>query len=116
VLGVYRVSRERFEELVAEAYESLPVRFRRAIENVALIVEDRSPEGPLLGLYQGIPLTERGVYAGVIPDRITIFQDTVSAYCNSEEELVAEIRTVVVHEVGHYFGIDDDRLEELGWA
>jgi predicted Zn-dependent protease with MMP-like domain len=113
---VFKVPRERFEELVAEAYESLPEEFRRAIENVVLIVEDRSPDGRLLGLYQGIPLTERRFYAGVTPDRITIFQEEVSAYCDTEEQLVDEIRTVVVHEVGHYFGIDDARLEELGWA
>jgi predicted Zn-dependent protease with MMP-like domain len=115
---VFQVSRERFDELVAEEYESLPERFKRAIENVALIVEDHAEGRNLFGLYEGIPLTRRSPlsYGGVMPDRITLYQDTISAACFTEEQLVAQIRKTVIHEVGHYFGIDDPRLVELGWG
>lgn len=114
---MYEVSPERFEELAAEALESLPPHLAKAIENVAVIVEDHAP-GPLFGLYQGIPLTKRSPlsYGGVMPDRISIYQDTISRYANSEAELTAQIRKTVIHEVAHHFGISDPRLEELGWA
>ena len=116
--GVVRVSRERFEELVQQAFDELPPEFAGAIENVAIIVEDRARDRLLLGLYEGIPLTQRtvGSYAGVMPDRITLYQDTISAACRDDAALVEQIRKTLVHEVGHYFGISDARLEELGWA
>jgi predicted Zn-dependent protease with MMP-like domain len=112
------VSRERFEELVKEAFTSIPDEFASAIENVAFVIEDRAEGGRLLGLYEGIPLTHRtpGNYAGVMPDRITLFQDTISAYCRNEAELAAQIRRTLLHEVAHYFGISDERLVELNWA
>ena len=112
------VSPERFEELVGEALAGLPPQFASAMENVAVIVEDHAEGRNLFGLYQGIPLTRRGPlsYAGVMPDRITLYQETISAHCHTEEELVAQIRKTVIHEVAHHFGIDDPRLEELGWA
>jgi len=115
---VYAVSNERFEELAAEALTQLPPSLAKAIENVVVMVEDRAEGRSLFGLYEGIPLTRRSPlsYAGVMPDRITLYQETISAYTNTEEELVAQIRKTVIHEVAHHFGISDPRLHELGWA
>jgi predicted Zn-dependent protease with MMP-like domain len=107
---------ERFEALVAEALESLPAEFGSRIENVAVLVEDGKPESPLLGLYEGIPLTKRSSgYTGVAPDRITIFRLPILARSETEADASALVRRTVLHEVGHYFGIDDRRLRELGW-
>ncbi|WP_375490142.1 metallopeptidase family protein [uncultured Jatrophihabitans sp.] len=109
------VSRARFEQLVADALDSLPADFRRLISNVQVVVEP-GDDPHLLGLYQGVPLTERtSDYSAVLPDKITIFQDAICARAGGEQEVVDEVRTTVVHEVGHHFGIDDDRLHELGW-
>jgi predicted Zn-dependent protease with MMP-like domain len=85
---------------------------------VAVIVEDHAEGCGLFGLYEGVPLTKRGPmsYAGVLPDRITLYQNTISAHCQSEKQLVDQIRETVIHEVAHYFGISDARLNELGWA
>jgi predicted Zn-dependent protease with MMP-like domain len=115
---VTTVSAERFDELVGEALAGLPEQFATAMENVAVIVEDHAEGQNLFGLYEGVPLTRRGPlsYAGVMPDRITLYQDTISRYARSEEQLVAQIRKTVIHEVAHHFGISDPRLEELGWA
>jgi predicted Zn-dependent protease with MMP-like domain len=116
--AVFAVSPDRFEELALEALDQLPAELARAIENVAVIVEDRARGRPLFGLYEGIPLTHRSPlsYSGVMPDRITLFQETISEVCYSEAELVEQIRKTVIHEVAHHFGISDPRLEELGWA
>ena len=115
---MYQVSDEKFEQLCSQALEDLPPHLAKAIENVAVVVEYQSPGRNLFGLYQGIPLTKRSPlsYSGAMPDQITLYQDTISAYCNSEEELVAQIRKTVIHEVAHHFGISDPRLTELGWA
>jgi len=115
---VYRVTRERFEELAGEALDSIPESLARHMDNVVVLVEGRSPPGEhLFGLYQGLPLTSRGnYYTGVVPDRITLYQDEISSACSSEAELIAQIRTTVVHEVAHHFGIGDRRLRELGWG
>jgi len=115
---VFIVSRDRFEQLVADALDSLPREFGSAMENVAVIVEDRAKRGSLFGLYEGVPLTRRGPssYSGVMPDRITLFQYTICSVCSSEAEVVAQVRKTVIHEVAHHFGISDPRLEELGWA
>ncbi len=111
------VSAERFEELVADALDSLPDALGRAMENVAVVVEDDSPEEGLFGLYEGTPLTEREDYGGLAaPDLITIYRRPICAYARSEDEVVEEVRTTVIHEIAHHFGIDDDRLDELGWA
>jgi predicted Zn-dependent protease with MMP-like domain len=107
------VTRERFEEMVGDALDSLPPDLARAMDNVAVVVESGS--GNLLGLYHGVPLTRRWGYAGAVPDRITIYQDPICAICNTEPEVVEQVRRTVVHEVGHHFGIDDARLRELGW-
>jgi predicted Zn-dependent protease with MMP-like domain len=106
----------RFEEMVVTALDGLPEEFGRLMENVAVTVEhDPGPPG-LLGLYEGIPLTDRtSDYAGVLPDRITIFRLEICAICRTEEEVADQVRRTVVHEVAHHFGIDDDRLTELGW-
>ena len=106
----------RFEEMVATALDSLPAELGRLMSNVAVTVEhDPGPPG-LLGLYEGIPLTSRTTqYAGVLPDRITIYRQAICAICRTEDEVADEVRRTVIHEVAHHFGIDDDRLDELGW-
>jgi len=96
--------------------DGLPPELGRRIRNVAVFVEDEAPEPGLLGLYEGIPLTERSdSYAGVLPDRITIYRRPLCRLCGGEAQLVTQVRVTVVHEVAHHFGIDDDRLQELGW-
>lgn len=112
------LTRERFEELVAEALDSLPEHLGRQMANVGVFVEDRAEGHPLLGLYQGIPLTSRGPmsYAGAMPDRITIYQETICSICDSEGEVVEQVLRTVIHEVAHHFGISDPRLKELGWG
>jgi predicted Zn-dependent protease with MMP-like domain len=108
---------ERFSELVAEALDGIPAQLGAMMENVAVVVDDDSPPGDLLGVYQGIPLTERGDYGAMaLPDKITVFRQAVCSSCDTEEEVVAQVRTTVLHEVGHHFGIDDSRLQELGWG
>jgi predicted Zn-dependent protease with MMP-like domain len=115
---VTTVSAERFDELVVEALQDLPEDLAKAMENVAVIVEDSAHGRPLYGLYEGVPLTKRGPmsYSGALPDRITIFQDTISAHSRNESELKNQVRKTVIHEVAHHFGISDERLSELGWA
>ncbi len=115
------LSEEEFEEAVADALDSVPEQLARAMDNVVVLVEDVPPEGmppDLLGLYEGTPLTERGSWwaAGSLPDRITVFRRPTLAVCATREEVVAEVRITVVHEIAHHFGIDDERLHELGWA
>ena len=113
------VSREHFEELVADALDALPPELARLLDNVVVVVEDDAPDDDpeLLGLYSGIPLTERGTwYAGVLPDRITIFRLPTLAMCETVDDVVEEVEITVVHEIAHHFGIDDDRLHELGYA
>jgi predicted Zn-dependent protease with MMP-like domain len=112
------VSRERFEELVADALDSIPAELGSLMDNVAVVVEAGSDRG-LLGLYQGVPLTKRdGGYGSgmVMPDRITIYQRSICAHARDEADVVNRVRVTVIHEVGHHFGIDDARLRELGWA
>jgi predicted Zn-dependent protease with MMP-like domain len=110
------VESERFEAMVGEALDGLPTQLGRLMRNVAVTVEhDDGPTG-LLGLYRGVPLTERTTYyAGALPDRITIYRQAICAICRTDLEVVEQVRRTVVHEVGHHFGIDDARLHELGW-
>ncbi|MBN9618478.1 MAG: metallopeptidase family protein [Actinobacteria bacterium] len=109
------VPRARFEEMVGAALDSLPPELGRHMRNVVVVVEDGS-DPHLLGLYEGVPLTERtSHYSAVLPDKITIFQRAICVRCRTEAEVVSEVRTTVIHEVGHHFGIDDVRLHELGW-
>jgi predicted Zn-dependent protease with MMP-like domain len=115
---VIEVSRERFEELVAAALDDIPPELGTFMDNVAVFVEDQSRQRGLLGRYEGIPLTKRDAgYAGmVMPDRITVYRLPICALCSTEEEVVHQVRVTVVHEVAHHFGIDDGRLQELGWG
>ncbi len=112
------MSPQRFEELVADALDLIPPELAAAIDNVVVLVEGSHPEEPeLLGLYEGIALTERdSTYAGALPDTITIYRDSLLEICHSETEVVEEVAITVIHEIAHHFGIDDDRLHELGWA
>jgi predicted Zn-dependent protease with MMP-like domain len=113
---VLRVTAEQFEEWVADALDSLPEALGRLMENVWLTVEDDSPDG-LLGLYEGVPLTERDTYGGfALPDRITIYRLPILAECRNRHDVIEMVRDTVIHEVAHHFGIDDHRLDELGWA
>ena len=113
------VSRARFEELVSEALDTIPPGLTDLIDNCVVLVEEEPPaEDPdLLGLYDGTPLTERdSSYSMVTPDRITLFRGPLLDMCADEAEVVREVRITVVHEIAHHFGIDDDRLHELGWG
>jgi len=121
------MKREQFETLVARAVEALPEEFREKLENIDVVVEDFPTRNQLmesgvgkgmtlLGLYEGVPLTQRSIYYGLVPpDKITIFQKTIEQKCSSEDEWVirAEIQKVVRHEIAHHFGIDDARLQEI---
>ncbi|WP_326826282.1 metallopeptidase family protein [Streptosporangium sp. NBC_01639] len=114
--GVIEVSREKFEELVADALDTIPPKLTAVMDNVVVVVVDDPPEPDLLGLYTGVPLTERGDwYAGVLPDRIEIYRNPICSMCNTEDDVVREVRITVVHEIAHHFGIDDDKLHALGW-
>jgi predicted Zn-dependent protease with MMP-like domain len=112
------VTAERFSELVGEALDELPDDLARAMDNVVILVEDRHPEEPdLLGLYDGVALTDRtGDYGGMLPDRITLYRGALAAMCTDEDELRDEVAITVVHEVAHHFGIDDETLHDLGWG
>jgi predicted Zn-dependent protease with MMP-like domain len=114
---VVDVPPERFAELVTEALDGIPEDLGRLMDNVALFIDDDSPPRGLLGLYEGIPLTRRETYGGlVMPDRITIFRRAICGYCTDEDDVRRQVRVTVVHEVAHHFGISDARLKELGWA
>jgi predicted Zn-dependent protease with MMP-like domain len=113
---VIEVDPERFEEMAASALDGLPPELGRPMSNVAVTVEHGAGPPGLLGLYEGVPLTSRTTgYAGVLPDRITIYQQAICAICRTEAEVADQVRRTVIHEVAHHFGIDDDRLSELGW-
>ena len=106
----------RFEDMVAMALDGLPEELGRLMANVAVTVQHEPGPPGLLGLYEGIPLTSRTTYyAGVLPDHITIYRQAICAICNTEAEVADQVRRTVIHEVAHHFGIDDDRLAELGW-
>jgi predicted Zn-dependent protease with MMP-like domain len=113
------MSRDRFEELVGEALDEVPAELMKVMSNVVILVEDIHPEAGmgLLGLYEGTALTDRGWnYAGVLPDRITIYRLPTLFVCETEEDVIDEVAVTVVHEIAHHFGIDDERLHELGWG
>lgn len=112
------VSREEFEALVAEALDTIPSELAALLDNVVVVVEDDAPadDPDLLGLYSGVPLTERGAwYAGVLPDQITVYRHSTLAICDTRDDVVEEVQITVVHEIAHHFGIDDDRLHDLGY-
>ncbi len=110
---------DRFEVLVSEALDTIPPELGAMLTNCVVLVEDDVPPGSpsLLGLYEGTPLTERGQwYSGVLPDRITIYRLPILRMCVDDRDVVDEVRITVIHEVAHHFGIDDDRLHDLGWG
>jgi len=106
---------DRFESFVADAFERIPEEFASKIDNVAFLVEDDAEGRNLLGLYQGVPTTKRWHYSGAMPDRITLYRHAICRQCDTEDEVRALVAEVLIHEIGHYFGIDDARLRELGW-
>jgi len=120
-----KLTRKEFEEAVISALKRLPRFIKKKIENVAVVVEEQASQdlltevglhlpSELLGLYQGVPLDRRGFYYGnVLPDKITLFQLPIESICNTKQEIREKVREVVIHEVGHYFGLDEERLEEL---
>ena len=119
------MDRRRFEQLVRRAVSQLPPAFLERMENVDVVTEDWASREQLvgsgldesellLGLYEGIPLPDRYDYNLVLPDKITLFQRAIESICGTDEEVVAEIRATVVHEVAHHFGIDDESLHKLG--
>ncbi len=114
------MSPERFDELVDQALDGIPDELASLVRNVVVLVEDQPPPGEpdLLGLYEGVALTERSsMYDGVeMPDQIFVFRGPLLDLCDDEAHLVEEVRITVVHEVAHHFGIDDDRLHDLGYA
>ncbi|MFV0460722.1 MAG: metallopeptidase family protein [Actinomycetales bacterium] len=117
---VVEMSRQDFENAVGDALDLVPAELMRHLDNVVFLVEDDAPQDDpdLLGLYEGVPLTERDSWwaAGSLPDRIRIFRNPMLRVCESEAEVVEEVAVTVVHEIAHHFGIDDDRLDELGWG
>ncbi|MBV9089005.1 MAG: metallopeptidase family protein [Mycobacteriaceae bacterium] len=112
-----RMGPQRFDELVSGALDLIPDELAAAIDNVVVLVQPRHPEDPeLLGLYHGIALTERdSSYAGSLPDTITIYRDALLEICDNDDDVVEEVAITVIHEIAHHFGIDDERLHELGW-
>jgi predicted Zn-dependent protease with MMP-like domain len=121
----FRMSADDFEAAVTDALGLIPPKLAAAMDNVAVFVEDDYVPGPgddpdtvLLGLYEGVPLTERDSWwdAGSLPDRITIFREPILEICASREDVIHEVAVTVVHEIAHHFGISDDRLHELGWG
>ena len=110
------VEPERFEAMVSEALDGLPPDLGEIMANVAVTVDHTGGRPGLLGLYRGIPLPQRTTsYAGVLPDQITIYQRAICGICSTEAEVVEQVRRTVIHEIGHHFGIGDERLRELGW-
>lgn len=109
---------DRFEQLVADALDVLPEPLAAGLDNVVVRVRDGRTTGGLLGLYEGVPRTERVDYGAgaTMPDRVTIYRLPICAICDTEAEVAEQVRITVIHELAHHYGIDDDRLDELGWA
>jgi predicted Zn-dependent protease with MMP-like domain len=112
-----QMSAEDFEQHVAEALDTIPAELAALVDNCVILVEDYPPPDlpGTLGLYSGIPLTERGQFYTGLPDRIQIFRYPILAICDTPEQVIEETRITVVHEIAHHFGIDDDRLRQLGY-
>jgi predicted Zn-dependent protease with MMP-like domain len=117
--SMIEVSEDRFAGLVEAAFAAVPAELAALLDNVVLFIEDDAPadDPTLLGFYDGIPLTERdSTYGGVMPDRIYVYRNPTLAICDTEQDVVEEVGITVVHEIAHHFGIEDDRLHELGYA
>ena len=111
------VSPAEFEGYVADALDALPPELAAQFSNVVVVVEDENPDDPdLLGLYQGIPLTERALYSGALPDRISVYRIPLCLMAEDVDHLVEEIGITVVHEFGHHMGLDEERLHHFGWG
>ena len=119
------MTRTEFERLVVQALDLIPEDLRMRLDNVDIVVEDAPSKEQLvgsgidegnilLGLYEGLPLTDRYNYDMILPDKITLFQRPIESICETDEDIVSEVRDTVVHEVAHHFGIDDDRLHQFG--
>ena len=123
--GPFPMSEAEFEAAVGDALDGIPPELAKTMNNVAVFIEDdytpqpgEDPDTVLLGLYEGVPLTERDSWwdAGSLPDRITIYRQPILDICASREDVIEEVTVTVVHEIAHHFGISDDRLHELGWG
>ncbi len=118
-LNMIRIPDDEFDKLVDDEFNGLPAEMVKGVENVAILIEDQ-PTGQrprLFGLYSGHPITKRSEYGfGELPDRITLFRNNLEESCADLNELRARVRVTLVHEIGHYFGLDDEELEKLGWA
>jgi len=123
--GPFPMSEDEFEAAVGDALDRIPPELAKTMNNVAVFIEDEytpqpdeDPDTVLLGLYEGVPLTERDSWwdAGSLPDRITIYRRPILELCTSREDVVEEVTVTVVHEIAHHFGISDERLHELGWG
>ena len=121
----FPMSETDFEAAVSDALDQIPPELAKTMNNVAIFIEDdytpqpgEDPDTVLLGLYEGVPLTERDSWwdAGSLPDRITIYRQPILDICESREDVIEEVTVTVVHEIAHHFGISDDRLHELGWG
>lgn len=111
------IGEDEFESLVVEALDQVPEALGAMIDNVVVVIEDLHPTEDLLGLYEGVPLTEREDYGGlVMPDQITVYRVPICESCSTRAQVVDEVRVTVVHELAHHFGIDDDELHRLGWG
>lgn len=111
------IDEERFSQLVDDALDLIPTELADRFDNVAVVIEDRHEHDPgLLGLYEGVPLTERWDYGGELPDKISIYRLALCELCHDEDELVEEIAVTVVHELAHHVGMDEHDLHELGWS
>lgn len=111
-----QVTDDEFEALVDRAWQRIPDQFKDELDNVVIVIEEEAEGANLLGLYQGVPVTSRSEYFGTMPDRITIFQGPLQRMCRTVDELAEQVYVTLVHEIGHYFGLDDDRLHELNWG
>lgn len=114
---VLELDHDAFEALVTDVLDELPDEMVEGLDNVVFLVEDEHPEEDLLGIYEGVAITERGQYGfGELPDRIMVYRLPHLDSTETLEELRAEVRTTIVHEIAHFYGIDDEQLHELGWA
>ncbi len=114
---MFEIGLAAFEDLVGEALDHLPPALAAMMDNVVVVVEDAHPSEDLMGLYEGVPLTERGQYGfGEMPDQVTIYRRAICEVCSTLDEVRSEVLITVVHEIAHHFGIDDDHLETLGWS
>ena len=109
------LSREGFERLVEKALETLPEEFQSYMENVVVIIESEPPDGAsdVMGLYEGVPLIERSIYDNILPDYITLYEGPIRRTCSNTSEIEAEVRVTVLHEIGHFFGLEESQLEQL---